>query len=103
MEKQTLGTVLSLCDEIDTLLANSAPMADPQRLQRIQSLCMRLTPHNHYIAEKSDKLARRAAIYLSARKHQKHPGGADGLMFEMRYSLLGAIREQAKFLEKGVS
>lgn len=103
MEEQTLKTVLSLCDEMETLLVNAVPMADPPRLQRIQAVCMRLAPHDRYMAEKSDKLARRAAIYLSARKHQNHPGGADGLMHEMRYSLLGAIREQARFLAKGIS
>ena len=44
----------------------------------------------------AESLASQAAVYLSARKHQKAPGGADGVMHEMRYSLLGSIREQAR-------
>ena len=103
MENSTLEKILALCDEIEGLLRDAMPMADSGRLQQIEFACAKLCGHDSYISQKANQLSDRAAAYLSAKKHQKHPGGADGLMHEMRYSLLGAIREQANFLTKGLS
>jgi hypothetical protein len=93
---QTWIEVLGLCDEVEALLRDAVPVADDHRLQRIRFLTARLCGRDTYITEKANRLASQAAVYLSARKHQKAPGGADGVMHEMRYSLLGAIREQGQ-------
>lgn len=71
-------------------------MADPPRLARLRFLCARMTGRDTYITEKANKIADRAGYYLSARRHAKMPGGADGLMHDMRYAWLSAIRDQAK-------
>ena len=93
---QTWIEVLGLCDEVETLLRDAAPVADDYRLQRIRFLTARLCGRDTYITEKANRLASQAEVYLSARRHQKQQGGADGVMHEMRYSLLGSIREQAQ-------
>ena len=100
MDKTTWQEVLSLCDEIEELLRTAAPVADTARLRRIEFLCARMQGQDPYISEKAGNLASRAGIYLSARKHATHQGGSDGLMQDMRYSLLGAIREQARWLQR---
>ena len=92
--------ILSLCDEVEALLRDAAPVADDARLRRIGFLCTRMQGRDPYISEKAGHLASRAGMYLSARKHATCPGGADGLMQDMRYSLLSAIREQAEWLQR---
>jgi hypothetical protein len=92
---QTWVEILGLCDEVEALLRDAAPVADDYRLQRIRFLTARLCGRDTYITEKANRLASQAGVYFSARKHQKVPGGADGVMAEMRYRLLGSIREQA--------
>jgi len=98
--KQTWTEILGLCDEVEELLRNAAPVADDHRLQRIRFLTARLCGRDTYITEKANRLASLAADYLSARRHQKHTGGAEGVMHEMRYSLLGAIREYTAWLDR---
>ena len=98
--KQTWTEILGLCDEVEALLRDAAPVADDYRLQRIRFLAARLCGHDTYITGKANRLTSLAADYLSARRHQKHAGGADGVMHEMRYSLLGAIREHAQWLDR---
>lgn len=97
MNQDTWNQILLLCDEIEALLKDAAPVADKLRLQRIEFLCARMCGHETYVTEKANKIARRAAICLSARKHQSEPQGAEGLMHDMRYSYLSAIREQAQW------
>lgn len=100
---QTWVEVLGLCDEVEALLRDAVPVADDYRLQRIRFLTARLCGHGAYISRKANRLASLATDYLSARKHQKHAGGADGVMHEMRYSLLGAIREHAQWMDRSHS
>lgn len=92
--QQTWLEILSLCDEFEKLVANAHAWPDPPTLTRAQALCYRMTGHDTYINEKAAKLARTAATYFSARKHAAHPRGAEGVMQEMRYALLGRIRDQ---------
>ncbi len=99
--KQPLEKTLSLCNEIEELLANAMPQADEMRLRRIAFIANELKGFDPYITRSADRLVSRAGIYFSARKHQSEQGGADGLMREMRYSLLRAIREQANVLDHG--
>lgn len=96
MNQKTWTDILGLCDELESLLRDAVPAADSYRLQRIRFLAAHMGGHDSSITDKANRLASRAEIYLSARKHQKAPGGADGVMHEMRYSLLGSIREQAR-------
>ena len=99
--KQSLEKTFSICNEIDELLANAMPQADDHRLRRIAFLANELKGFDSYITRNADRLVSRAGIYLSARKHQSEQGGADGVMREMRSSLLRAIRDQAQILEAG--
>ena len=91
---------LSACDEIEELLRTATAGANEQRLQRIPFLTAALGGTSPYITDKANALASRAAIYFSARKHATYTGGAEALMREMRYSLLGRIREEAQQLAK---
>jgi hypothetical protein len=90
-----------LCDEVEALLREAAPIADEPRLRRIQFLCAQICGHDAYITEKANKIRDRASVYLSARKHQRAPQGADGLMHDMRYVWLGAIRERVAIRQRG--
>ncbi|MFD2755410.1 hypothetical protein [Comamonas terrae] len=99
---QSLKEALTICDEIEELLANAMPAPDTQKLDRIRFLAGQLGGHDSYITDQANKLRSRAAIYFSARRHQSQQGGADGLMREMRYSLLNAIRNQVSALQAGM-
>ncbi|AGU51547.1 hypothetical protein VAPA_1c44740 [Variovorax paradoxus B4] len=94
--------ILSTCDEIEQLLDGAAPVADSARLNRITFLCGHLGTDS-YIRQKANRLASRAAIYFSARRHASEQGGAAGVMQEMRYRLLSSIREQADWLARSQS
>lgn len=96
MEERTWLTILSTCDELDQLLRDAAPVADPGRVQRVQFLCAKLSGHDSYMSEKAGRIASRIAVYCSARRHQNEPRGADGLMHDMRHSWLATIREVAQ-------
>jgi hypothetical protein len=96
MNQKTWEEVLSLCDEVETLLTQAAPVADPNRLRRIQFLAACVCGHDSYATRAANRLSSLAAIYLSAQRHRAEARGADGVMHEMRYSLLKAIRETAQ-------
>lgn len=100
---QSLENALTICDEIEELLTNAVPAEDAQRLGRIRYLAGKLGGHDSYITDQANKLRSRAAIYFSARRHQSEQGGADGLMREMRYNLLNAIRNQVSVLQAGIN
>lgn len=96
MNQKTWTDILGLCDEMEGLLRDAVPATDNYRLQRIRFLAAHMGGHDSSITDKANRLASKAEIYLSTRKHQNHPSGSDGVMHEMRYSLLGSIREQAQ-------
>ena len=101
MSNPQWNAALSACAELEKLLDGVAPVPDPDRLSRIRAIATRLQGcGDPYTATKASMIASRAAIYLSTRKHQKESGGAEGLMHTMRYSLLGAMREQLEHLNK---
>ena len=91
--------ILSTCDEIEELLRTAAPGADTQKLREVRTLALRMSGRDSYITDQANKLASRAAIYFSDRRHQAEQGGADGVMREMRYSLLKGIRERVDTLK----
>jgi hypothetical protein len=96
MEDRTWEDILSICDQVEELLATGAPMPDPQRLRRVQFLCARMCGPSAYVTEKANKIASRAERYFSVRKHEAEPGGAPGLMRQMRYVWLSSIRDEAR-------
>lgn len=101
MSNPQWNAALSTCDELEKLLDGAAPVEDQNRLSRIRAATVRLQGSGDpYVAMKAGMIASRAAIYLSARRHQRESGGADGLMHTMRYSLLGSIREQLEHLNR---
>lgn len=93
---QSLQTTLSICDEIDALLADSCEGENTEKLRQIHTSLARLYGQGPYITRTADRLKERASIYFSARRHQKETGGAPAVMHEMRYSLLGRIRDEAR-------
>jgi hypothetical protein len=88
--------ILSKCDEIEELLRHAVPGVNEAHLQSIQAMARSLGGHDSYISDKANNLSSRAAIFFSARRHASYQGGADNLLREMRYSLLGRIRDQAQ-------
>lgn len=99
MTSRDTSAASAACDEIEQLLNDTVPAPDEARRNRIRFLCARICVDS-YTTSKANKLAERAAIYFSARRHQQERGGADAVMHEMRRSLLGAIREQLRWLEE---
>lgn len=97
--KQSLEKTLSLCNEIEELLRTAAPGADPSKLQQVRAIALRMGGQDSYITDQANKLATRAAIYFSDRRYQTAQGGAEGVMREMRYSLLKGIRERVDTLK----
>lgn len=92
---------MSACDELEALLADAYPAANPALLARVQHVVSRLQGTGvPYVQMKAGMIASRAAIYLSARRHEKAQGGAEGLMQDMRYRLLGGIREELRTVQR---
>ncbi|KQR55646.1 hypothetical protein [Acidovorax sp. Leaf160] len=90
-------TALAACDELDALLATAYPAANPGLLAKIRKVVATLQGTGlPYVQTKAGMIASRAEIYLSTQRHTKAPGGADGLMQEMRYRLLSGIREELR-------
>lgn len=88
---------LAACDELEALLANAYPAANPALLARVQkSVALLQGTGDPYVQMKAGMIGSRAAVYLSAHRHEKEQGGADGVMHDMRYSLLGRIRDQLR-------
>lgn len=54
--------------------------------------------HCHYCTEKAGKIATLGKTFYSARKHQKHPRGAEGVLREMHMNL-DSIRSWAEVWE----
>ena len=96
---QSLQTILSNCDKVEELLRTAAPGADPSKLQQVRAIALRMAGQDSYITDQANKLVTRAAIYFSDRRHQTAQGGAEGVMREMRYSLLKGIRERVDTLK----
>lgn len=96
---QSLQTILSTCDEIEELLRTAAPGPDTRTLNRISALTASMGGRDSYLTDQTNKLVTRAAIYFSNRRHQTAQGGAEGVMREMRYSLLKGIRERVDTLK----
>ena len=97
MTSSKWDAALTACDDLEALLADAYPAANPALLARIQHVVSRLQGTGiPYVQMKSGMIASRAAIYLSARRHEKEQGGAEGLMQDMRYRLLGGIREELR-------
>lgn len=89
--------LFELADEIErTLTEHAAPMPDPDAVRRLKFIETRLGGLDSYAAEKAGQIREAAERFYSVRKHQSHPGGADGLYTKMRHSLLPRIRTQAR-------
>ena len=97
MTSSKWDAALAACDDLEALLADAYPAANPALLARIQHVVSRLQGTSlPYVQMKAGMIASRAAIYLSAQRHEKEQGGAEGLMQDMRYRLLGGIREELR-------
>lgn len=88
--------LFELADEIERILTDHAvPMPDPIAIRRLKFIATRLGGLDSYAAEKAGQILEAAERFYSARKHQSHRDGADGLYTKMRHSLLPRIRSQA--------
>ncbi len=85
---------------MEELLKDAVPTPDAQRVQRIRWLTAQMCGHSSYINEKANRIADRAGYYFSARRHQQM-NGPDALMHDMRYSCLGAIRQDCRIRMQG--
>lgn len=71
-------------------------IANPCIPIRIGFLATRLSGVDNYAAGKARKISQLAEIFYSDRKHKKYAGGAEALWSEMTFSLLNAIKSQAR-------
>ena len=101
MNTSKWDVALATCDELENLLKDAYPADNPALLRQIQNAALRLQGTGlSYVQIKASRLSRQATIYLSARRHTREPQGAEGVMHEMRYSLLGAIREELRTAQR---
>ena len=101
MTNSKWDAALSACDDLEALLAEAYPANNPALLAQIQHVVSRLQGTGiPYVQMKAGMISSRAAIYLSARRHEKEQGGAEDLMQDMRYRLLGGIREELRTAQR---
>jgi hypothetical protein len=98
-----MDTVSLIRERVDKLEAffkeNAYAMEHPHALQQMKFLCTSLCVGDSYIAEKAARISQLAERFYSTRKHQSHPGGADGIYAEIVHSLVPRIRQQASNIE----
>lgn len=92
--------LFEICDRLDDLLANAVPAPDADRLMKIQGACAELAGASPLLSEAAGNLSASAQTYLSAKRHEKHPGGADALMQEMRGRQLQTLRDRIRGMLK---
>lgn len=94
-----LQRVLQHLSEIEAVLQQyDYPGANPAALLRIGTLVAQMRGVDSYISEKAGQLKELAAVFYSARRHQKYPGGPEHLHAVLLLDLPGRIRGQAEHL-----
>ncbi len=82
---------LMACDELATLFRLLRPAAEYRTLIAVRAMA-RLLRGDRGLVQLSERLQVLAGIFLSTRKHQSWPGGAEALRAEIVDELLGEIR-----------
>lgn len=97
----TPSEILRLADELESALKEQ-PYAGPNTTipARIRFIAGQLAGHDRNAASIARKIALKADLFYSARKHLNVPGGAQLLWAEMTFSLLGQLRSQAAWRER---
>lgn len=93
MEMRSRQNLVGECSELEAILMTAEPGINASTLARIKSICSSLEGDQR-IREKANRLAKRADMYFSERRHLTYHGGAAAIMHEMRFGLLQAIRDR---------
>lgn len=94
-----LQRVLQHLSEVEVVLKQyDYPGANPAALSRIEMLVTHMRGVDSYISEKAGQLKELAAVFYSARRHQKYPGGPERLHAVLLFDLPERIRGQAEHL-----
>ncbi|WP_230943335.1 hypothetical protein [Burkholderia cepacia] len=83
----------------DVIRVNDIASPNPSAIEQLVFQYNRVRPHCGYCAEKIRKIIALADDFYSARRHQFHSRGADGLFFDIRENI-DAIRSWADEWER---
>ena len=93
--------IIKIADRIEsTLQENPIAQPNPQIPKRLKFLAAQLSDKDGYCAKTAYRIASRAELYYSARKHTTSKHSAADLWSEMTFDLLNRIRSRADFLER---
>ncbi|WP_246189111.1 hypothetical protein [Pandoraea anapnoica] len=96
---KTSAQIREIADDIEKIVReNDLAVANPSAIRQLEFQYGLMRAHCHYCAEKAGKIATLGKTFYSARKHQKHPRGAEGVLREMHMNL-DSIRSWAEVWE----
>jgi hypothetical protein len=91
------GVALQLVEEVRSLIEAAAPSPNPSVEAKVRAAMSHLGVTDSYVYEKSAKVVRFSAQYLSTRKWASHPQGAEGVRHEVLVNLR-SLKEQLEYL-----
>ncbi|HHT8972180.1 TPA: hypothetical protein ACT5CR_003753 [Burkholderia cenocepacia] len=97
---KTSKVIREIASEIENIFRNNE-LAEPNplALAQLEALHSRMRLHCGYCFERTTKIISLAKDFYSVRKHQLHPGGADGVLRDVCVNL-EEMRAWASLWEK---
>ncbi|MCA7968211.1 MULTISPECIES: hypothetical protein [Burkholderia cepacia complex] len=97
---RTSAIIRHIASEIESILReNDLAVPNPVALAQLELQHSRMRLHCGYCAERIRKISTLAKDFYSARRHQFHPQGADGVLRDIRTNLQ-AVRSWSSVWEK---
>ncbi|VVE87582.1 hypothetical protein PBR20603_01518 [Pandoraea bronchicola] len=89
---KTSEKIRQIADAIEKIIQDhDLAIADQAAIGKLEFQYGLMRAHCHYCAEKAGKIATLGKTFYSARRHQTHPRGAEGVLREIHMNL-DAIR-----------
>ncbi|WP_230951408.1 MULTISPECIES: hypothetical protein [Burkholderia cepacia complex] len=99
---KTSEQILKIADDIERIIReNDVAIANPSAIRQLEFQYNLMRAHCLYCAEKAGKIATLGKDFYSARKHQSHPRGADGVLRDIRGNLESIRSWSLVWQEKG--
>ncbi|MCA7883211.1 hypothetical protein LGM58_08430 [Burkholderia contaminans] len=97
---KTSAEIRKIADDIEQVLReHDLATPDSSAIGALQLHASRLRAHCNYCGEKAGKITTLASMFYSARKHQSHREGSDGVWSDM-HTNLELIRSWAEVWEE---
>ncbi|MGS1052056.1 hypothetical protein ACVCIC_25165 [Burkholderia glumae] len=85
---KTSEKIRQIADDIERIIReNDLAIANPSAIRQLEFQYNLMRPYCSYCAEKAGKIATLGKDFYSARKHQSHPRGADGVLRDIHTNL----------------